>query len=136
MSGRFIGRVVVAQDGAWWILQEPLAYVETDPAHWVAVPGGFVTDFASVPRLFWNLAPPTDPEYSAAAVVHDRLYETHELPKPEADALFYRAMAVHGTPRWKRWIIYRAVRAFGGSAYATGPARQHERVAFFQQHAA
>jgi hypothetical protein len=119
--------VVVEQKGGWWMLREPLAYVDTARLS-VHVPVGFLTDFASIPRLFWNLAPPADPAYSAAAVVHDRLYETHEVPKETADALFYRAMTVQGTPRWKRWVIWRAVSWFGGGAWASGPERQTGRL--------
>lgn len=128
MEPRFIGKVIVEQDGSWWILQRAFAYVEDEPSNRIVVPAGFVTDFASVPRLFWNFCPPADPEYSAAAIVHDRLYETHELTKAETDDLFYRAMKVNGTPRWKRKLIWAAVHWFGGKAYETGPQRQLERL--------
>lgn len=129
---RFIGKIVVEQDGAWWVLKEPLTY--EDGALTVVVPAGFVTDFASVPKLFWNLAAPTEPDYSEASVVHDRLYETHEVSKVVADIIFARAMSIGGTPLWKRRIMWLAVHYFGGVAYATGPQRQAERLRIYRQH--
>jgi hypothetical protein len=96
------------------------------------VPEGFVTDFASIPRLFWSLLPPDDYQYTAASIVHDRLYETHEMTRPEADKVFYRAMAIYHTPKWKRVIMYLAVRLFGRSAYMTGPKRQEHRMRVYE----
>lgn len=126
---RFVGPVVVEQHERGWILRESFRYIDDEKQIVVVVPEGFITDFASVPRAFWNIALPDDYEYSAAAIVHDRLYETHERTRAEADAIFYDAMEVNGTPRWKRWVMWSAVRSFGGSAYKSGPARQRERVA-------
>lgn len=34
---------------------------------------GFLTDGATVPRIFWSLYPPNSPEYLTAAVIHDNL---------------------------------------------------------------
>jgi hypothetical protein len=39
----------------------------------VTVPVGFVTDFASIPRVFWSLLRP-DGVYTYPAIVHDFLY--------------------------------------------------------------
>lgn len=47
----------------------------------VRVPAGFVTDFASIPRVLWALLPPTG-RYSKAAVVHDMLYQHPECLTP------------------------------------------------------
>ena len=38
----------------------------------IEVPAGFVSDLASVPRIFWPFLPP-DGDYSQAAVLHDWL---------------------------------------------------------------
>ena len=58
----------------------------------VRVPIGFVTDFASVPRLFWSLLRP-DGLYAYAAVVHDYLYWEQPIAKEKADNIF---QALHG----------------------------------------
>lgn len=95
------------------------------------IPEGFVTDYASVPRLFWNIFPPADPRYSRAAVLHDRLYEEWTVTRAAADAVFREAMLATGTRRLRAWVMWLAVRAFGRSAYRTGPARQAERRAAY-----
>ena len=79
----------------------------------VKVPRGFITDFASVPRIFWIIFPP-DGQYTQAAVVHDCLYHTHQFERKECDRIFCEAMEVLNVPRWKRWVMYKAVRTFGG----------------------
>ena len=48
---------------------------------------------------------------------HDYLYSTHERSRKEADDIFYEAMLVLGTPKWKAGAMYRAVRMFGGGSY-------------------
>lgn len=39
----------------------------------VVVPKGFVTDLASIPRVFWSLLRP-DGEYAYSAIIHDYMY--------------------------------------------------------------
>ena len=82
----------------------------------IVVPAGFVTDLASTPKVLWSLFPPHD-DYAKAAILHDYLYATAKVSREEADYIFYEAMGVLGVPLWKRRIIYRAVRLFGGSHY-------------------
>lgn len=86
----------------------------------VTVPAGFLTDFASVPKILWNLLPPTG-QYGKAAVVHDYLYRTPGLVSKEiADATFLEAMGVLGVPWITRHLLYRAVSLFGRSSYKGG----------------
>lgn len=76
------------------------------------VPQGFVTDFASVPRLpfaYWiagNRAP-------KAATVHDYLYAT-KAGRDFADDVFYYAMLAEGTKKWIAKLMWAGVR-FGGA---------------------
>ena len=100
-----------------------------DPHSAIKVPAGFVTDFASVPEVLWDILPPTG-KYGKAAVVHDYLYvmggkipcllcgpEESELFSPytkaEADQVFYDAMKVLGVGQPERWRMWRTVKAFG-----------------------
>ena len=80
------------------------------------VPAGFVTDFASIPRLFWRVLPPTG-SYGKAAVIHDYLYRTGAFTRSICDGIFLEAMCELGVPGWKRRVMFRAVRLFGGSSY-------------------
>ncbi len=78
----------------------------------ISVTAGFVTDFASIPWFFWTFLPYWG-KYGKAAVVHDWLYRTQQFTKETTDLLFYDAMRVGGTSRWKAMIMYLAVRYFG-----------------------
>ena len=92
-------------------LLDPLVY-RSSRRLTVIVPGGFVTDFASVPRLLWPLCPPHG--YSKkAAVVHDFLYTQDDCARVIADAVFLTALRDCGVPWWRRSLMYAAVRCFG-----------------------
>lgn len=80
-----------------------------DSTEAIVVPKGFITDFASVPRIFWILLPP-DGRYSQAAVLHDYLYKIQIYTRKKSDSIFLEAMKVLKVAWWKRWIMYRAVR--------------------------
>ncbi len=81
------------------------------------VPEGYLTDIASVPRIFWSLVPP-DGGYGQAAVLHDYLCEylqywvageIRHITRKETDDVLMEAMIALGVPSWKRSMIYRAV---------------------------
>ena len=91
-------------------------YITDEQAEKITVPKGFVTDFASVPRIFWNIIPPIG-RYTKACIIHDYMYDNAIKTKKEADLIFYQAMQVLGVPKWKRLIMYWAVRMFGRGEY-------------------
>lgn len=101
-----------------WIVERPFRYYigSENSAEFVDIPRGFETDFASVPRGLWNVFPP-DGEYTQAAVVHDFLYTYKVLPRKRCDEIFLEAMTVLNVPRWKRQMMFWAVRIFGGGSY-------------------
>lgn len=82
----------------------------------IKVPQGFVTNFASVPRIFWPLISPID-EHGKAAVIHDYCYSTGIYSKRRSDDIFLEAMEVLEVRKWKRFCIYWAVRLFGWFAW-------------------
>ncbi len=73
----------------------------------VVVPKGYLTDFASVPRvpLAWWL---TGGHGNRAAVIHDYLCGT--IDRATADKVFREALATSGTPGWRTWVMYVGVR--------------------------
>jgi len=104
----FIGDVVVrVVDAVRWQLDEPLTYRgNTDT---FTVPAGFVTDFASVPRVVtWLL--PRYGAYTKAAILHDFLWRQDDVTKNDADGLFRRAMRELGVSIPRRWMMWAAVR--------------------------
>ena len=110
----FIGRIVIEHiEGTSnsFIVKLPFRYVGKK---WdVAVKAGWVSDGASVPKIFWNIFPPVAGRYLEAAILHDALYMSEALPRKECDLLFLEAMEKLGVKAWKRYTMYWAVRAFG-----------------------
>lgn len=100
-----------------WMLVSPLLYESDATGAIIKVPVAFETDFASVPRvpLVFDLMGDTA---HSAAVLHDYLYTTGEAPREVADAVLKEAAIVSGVPKWKAWLMYAAVRTFGGSRYS------------------
>jgi hypothetical protein len=82
----------------------------------VTVPIGFVTDFASIPRIFWSILPP-DGKYTYPAILHDYLYWTQTRTKEVADNILKFGMEEFSVGTVTSMAIYNAVRAFGGSAW-------------------
>lgn len=86
------------------------------------IPAGFVFDFASIPRIFWSFFLPDDPQYAAAALLHDWAYSGEWWPRDFNDRLFLAAMKFTRVPVWKRGCMYSAVRVGGGFTY-----KEHSR---------
>ena len=82
----------------------------------ITVTEGFITDFASVPRILWAIFPPYG-RYGKSAVVHDWLYKTGMYDKKRCDEIFLEAMEVRGVSWITRNTLYYAVRVFGFIAW-------------------
>ena len=82
----------------------------------IKVPKGFITDFASTPRILWSVFPPWG-KYGKAAVLHDYLYQTAMFDRKTCDLIFKEAMDVLGVGKIKRELMYLAVRLFGKKHY-------------------
>ncbi|RJP39002.1 MAG: DUF1353 domain-containing protein [Desulfobacteraceae bacterium] len=83
----------------------------------VEVPKGFVTDLASIPRVFWSLLKP-EGRYAYAAVVHDYLYWDQSRSREEADLILKFAMEDSKVQPITIETIYLAVKEFGQTAWA------------------
>jgi len=109
-------------DGETWVIRERFSYHvgAEESKEVINVPIGFQTDFASVPWLL-TLIVPRWGKYGKAAVVHDFVYSQEDSSLPydrrRADRIFLEGMAVLGVARWRRTLMYWAVRAFGWRAW-------------------
>ncbi|RYF35391.1 MAG: DUF1353 domain-containing protein [Comamonadaceae bacterium] len=103
-----------------YILLNPIAWRagpgQTGGGGPVEVPPYFVSDFASVPRIFWSIFP-TDGKYAYAAVLHDYVYWVQDRPRAEADKVFRLAMSDLKITDRQAATLYRAVDLFGASAW-------------------
>ena len=81
-----------------------------------AVPAGFITDGASIPRWLWRLCGhPFEEPRLYAAVLHDYFYQTHAMGRAKCDALFRDIQRALGRGTFVTALEYRALRLFGGS---------------------
>lgn len=105
----------------WIVKKEFRYYVDGDLSRYVEIPRGYLTDGATVPRLFWGLVPPWG-KYGQAVVLHDWLCEEmgywnygrwEALTRREVDHIFNAAMREINVPHATRNIMFQAVRAYG-----------------------
>ncbi len=89
----------------------------------VRVPVGFVTDFASIPRLFWSVLRP-DGNYSYAAVIHDYLYWEQYLSREASDAILKLCMEDFKIEPTVVGAVHAGVRVGGGFAWSDNANRK------------
>lgn len=102
-------------DGRTWSLLAPFEFYASRIGV-IIVPRDFVTDLASIPRLFWNILPPFG-KYQEAAVIHDWCYRNHLFTRSRCDRILLLGMKLCCVPRWQRVVIFLAVRALGWIAW-------------------
>ncbi len=107
--------IVQANDNGTWTLAEKFDYFigTLNSGQKISIYKGFITDFASVPRIFWAIFPPYGPHYGKAAVLHDALYEAEIFNRKKCDCIFLEAMKILGANIIMRNVIYSSVRCFG-----------------------
>lgn len=116
MTSRFLNQLIATPAGrtsgrTTWILRAVLSFYYAPAKEKIHVPEGFITDFASIPRLplmWWLMSDYGHP----AAVVHDYLCERRSHPRKFADEVFYAALLAAGVPRWRASLMYSAVRSY------------------------
>lgn len=115
--------VEVLDKGTIYKIAEEFTYYRSDDKNsLIKVPKGFKTNFASIPRLFWNIYPPTGggtkgTKYGKSAVLHDYLYETKMYNRKECDKIFLEAMKAMEVNFFTRYLFYYCVRLFGKKNY-------------------
>lgn len=97
-------------DPGQWILAKPFFYWNGEKL--VEIPVGFVFDFASVPKIFWNIISPTCLG-DAGPLKHDWKYKNGITTRAAVDAEFLSEMIADRIPTWKRYAAYFLVRLFG-----------------------
>jgi hypothetical protein len=100
-----------------WILVQDYRYLDKGIQR--CIPRGFVTDFASIPRLFWNIMSPTELG-DVGPICHDWEYRNSINTRAVADKRFLNNMKLDGISWWKRSTAYSMVRAFGWSSWNSG----------------
>ena len=112
-------------EGDYWFLTQDLDYDILNTGVVVTVRRGFVTDFASVPRLFWTLLPPWG-KYGPPAVVHDFLYWDQGCSREQADRIMMLAMQESGVGSFRMGLIHAALRIGGAFAWSSNRSAREE----------
>jgi len=94
-------------------------YCDSAIAGRVVIPKGFISDAASIPRIFWNILSDTDPDIEYPSFVHDLLYSVHgklpdrTLTRKQCDQVIREQMIAVGASPLKYQPVYWALRLFG-----------------------
>ena len=109
-------RVTETGDGTTWRLTGPMLVEYGNKV--MAVPAGFETDFASIPRVFRSLVPILGRQ-NKPSVWHDYLYVEKPVSRRDADWLFLEALESVGVGWLKRNAMWAAVRVGGSRVWQT-----------------
>lgn len=95
------------------ILINEFSYIAPKGKKWKA-PKGYVTDGASIPRIFWSLVGgPFDEQYREVALIHDVYCDSQSKLWQDVYHIFYYTNRAAGISEFKLKVLYDAVR-FGG----------------------
>ncbi len=96
-----------------WVVEKPFEFIANEKAF--AVPAGFLTDLASIPKVFqWRI--PKRGAYDCAAVIHDYLIEerrSHGFDSEIVHKLWHAAVKSLPLPWYRKISLGYAVRVFG-----------------------
>lgn len=112
-----------------WRFDKPFRYSSDILGTTITIEPGFLTDYASVPRVpfaYWLFG---DSAHAASAL-HDWLYHHHEVCSEQtANEVFLEACIVTGIPKWRRACLYMGVAVGGKSSWeADGSGDGHSIV--------
>lgn len=120
----------------WVVKRDFIYYLDDTRMSTIKVPRGYLTDGATVPRVFWNLVPPWG-KYGQACVLHDYMCEypfyddgTNRIVigRKAVDDILGEAMEVLNVPTSTRRImmggvnLYRTVSRTRDSTYCRAKA--------------
>jgi hypothetical protein len=87
----------------------------------LVIPSTFITDLASIPRLFWSVYSPFDYQYISPAILHDYLYVCHKgLDRATIDDIFYYSLLSAGSSKISAYLFWIGVRLFGEHEFIEG----------------
>ena len=117
MESKFLTELAVQEvgEGTWQLLGD-LKYQSELFNGIIVAPVGFLTDFASVPRVPIAYTAFGDRAHRESTL-HDFLYFTALVSKVMADKIFLEAMKARNKQFWVRWSMYIGVRVGGSKAW-------------------
>lgn len=108
----------------FWVTENTFTFTATNEdgkKYHVTIPKGYLTDGASVPHVFWNIAPPMG-RYLQSTIVHDWLCECLtvqdesgddiEITRADADEFLRAAMIAHKVCKLHKFLLFVGVRFY------------------------
>ncbi len=116
---RFVGPLILGDTDRpdFRQVHKTFSYYSTIAKAWIIVPHGFITDGATIPRVFWSWIGHPWGKYRQAAVLHDFLYATAVYTQKLSDSVFLEAMQVLRVGWVRRHVMFAVVRSFGWIAW-------------------
>lgn len=121
----------------YWVVNKQFTCVlDSAKMQYVIIPKGFLTDGASVPRIFWTFFPRWG-KYGQAACVHDFLCEyliisdngkIRSITREECDKYFLKLMIEMDVGKTKRLFMYWGVSMFRLFAKVKNPSITAKKV--------
>lgn len=120
----------------WVVNKQFTCNLNEDGTQYVIIPKGFLTDGASVPRVFWAFFPSWG-KYGQAACVHDFLCEyllisdngkIRSITRKECDQFFLKLMTEMQIGKTKRLLMYWGVSLFRIFAKVKNPSITSRKV--------
>lgn len=117
-------------------LMSPIRFKSDIAGGDIVVPVGFMSDFASIPKVAWAIfMSPDDPRIALGSIVHDWLYgnignipvlgagnDRITLTRDQCDRILaYEAMNELGATKIQQDSVYKLLHLFGGAAFNTDP---------------
>ena len=127
MKSAFLSELVckeLEEKEGTWVLVEPLVYRSELLDETIEVPTGFLTDFASTPRLPFIYSWYGDRAHRES-VLHDFFYFTAYVSRAKADKVFLEAMKARGKSLFVRQGMFWGVRLGGWKAWKEHRAKRH-----------
>ena len=110
-----------------WTLKEDVSF--TNEHFKIFVKSGFITDGASIPKLFWSIVgSPLEADLLLPAIIHDGLYTNETLSRDVCDDLLREMLLLNCVSQLKANLIYSAVRMFGGSHFKSNDTAQKKFI--------
>ncbi|MFT7526453.1 MAG: hypothetical protein ACI9LY_001600 [Arenicella sp.] len=109
--------IMAFSDRLYFMLDSDLEWQIGETSKRIVVPLGFVSDGASVPKVFWPLGLVPYGVHGRATVVHDYMYWFQQCSRKQTDNIMLIALKESGVSFIKRFILTVGVKWFGGFAW-------------------
>ena len=109
--------ILAFSDRLYFMLDTELKWKVGETQKKIVSPPGFVSDGASIPKVFWPLGLVPYGAHGRATAVHDYMYWSQQCSRKQADNIMLIALKESGVSIFTQWILMAGVRLFGRLAW-------------------